>query len=506
MNTYVNIFNVLKLSYVSPIFLSLFPFIFEGYTDPSVMKYYNLKHRDEGIKFYCLENAFDSCGQQNYQCNNNGLLLAYNYSGFQSNITLSYQTTTKDVYFAPYFYMNVMTNEWLWPYSMNPQKVSYAQSILSQLSTIANVIKIRNPIFALYPGYNSNDQDYSKHIHAENRIFNGMPYLFNTAEDTLNTGRKDIKSTLNIEKYRGNTTIMHIPQNSLITVQGSTAKNQYPMFLWSGYENYSYIYLGALNGINFNTQDYLYLFSKQTAIAFRLSQNSLTIDTNKKLSLNIPLNDEYCYYKSTSCERSGLLKILNITIRHFVDDYNTWENLRSLSNPKDDYGMPYIVPIGMVLLENLVGFRLFIGTPNNYGNELWGGFEFNQITGSVEVETASVTQNTFVDYDPITGRAIRSALRQQLLIRVTSSPLFMSIATGQRICSPPSKLYSGSTGYGCWVYIPLLWYEDARVVNTEEFYRLNDHFYTRMSKLFFYLYNLFMLKQAALMISHILRL
>ena len=51
------------------------------------------------------------------------------------------------------------------------------------------------------------------------------------------------------------------------------------------------------------------------------------------------------------------------------------------------------------------------GTPHQYGNEIWGGIEFSHITGTVD---AKESQRTYVDYDPVTGRAIRSALRQQV--------------------------------------------------------------------------------------------
>lgn len=43
----------------------------------------------------------------------------------------------------------------------------------------------------------------------------------------------------------------------------------------------------------------------------------------------------------------------------------------------------------------------------------------------------------------------------------------------------PTKSYSQGTGYGCFCYAPLLWYEEGRVVNTDEFYRTFDHFYRR---------------------------
>lgn len=70
-------------------------------------------------------------------------------------------------------------------------------------------------------------------------------------------------------------------------------------------------------------------------------------------------------------------------------------------------------------------------------------------------------------------------LPYQLNVRVETGPLFMSAFTGQGLCVPPNKVYSASSGYGCFAYIPMLWTEDGRVVNTEEFFRLNDNFYTR---------------------------
>ena len=129
-------------------------------------------------------------------------------------------------------------------------------------------------------------------------------------------------------------------------------------------------------------------------------------------------------------------------------------------------------------------------------------------------------------------------------------PLLVSLSTAQLQCVPPSKIYLDTpdpepTGYGCWAFIPLVWFEgnpscpclviytlwlalsdllwvveqsnppdhcffiyilviisinalylstflhicyhvlwstDARVVNTETFYRLDDHFYTRVDR------------------------
>ena len=58
----------------------------------------------------------------------------------------------------------------------------------------------------------------------------------------------------------------------------------------------------------------------------------------------------------------------------------------------------------------------------------------------------------------------------------------MAAFTGQGLCVPPNKAYSASSGYGCFSYIPLLWVEDGRVVDTAEFNQLNEDFYTRPSE------------------------
>jgi hypothetical protein len=38
---------------------------------------------------------------------------------------------------------------------------------------------------------------------------------------------------------------------------------------------------------------------------------------------------------------------------------------------------------------------------------------------------------SFIDYEPVTGRGLRNALRQELNMRVETGPLFMSAFTGQ---------------------------------------------------------------------------
>ena len=48
-----------------------------------------------------------------------------------------------------------------------------------------------------------------------------------------------------------------------------------------------------------------------------------------------------------------------------------------------------------------------------YGNKEWGGIEFNLVTGT---SPAKETHRTYADYDPVTGRALRNAIRQQVAL------------------------------------------------------------------------------------------
>jgi hypothetical protein len=48
--------------------------LFEGYTDPSVLKYTNLNHKLDNIQFECIDNPHDQCGVPNYHCSNAGMV------------------------------------------------------------------------------------------------------------------------------------------------------------------------------------------------------------------------------------------------------------------------------------------------------------------------------------------------------------------------------------------------------------------------------------------------
>jgi hypothetical protein len=138
--------------------------------------------------------------------------------------------------------------------------------------------------------------------------------------------------------------------------------------------------------------------------------------------------------------------------------------------------MPYLMPIGLVSLEKHAGFPMFISTVLNYGNKEWGGAEFMDVVSEIPIKDVLFT---FMDYDPVTGSVLRQAVRSQLNIRVERGPLIVNLAGSQDRCVAPTKNYLSGQAYGCYAYIPLLFYEDAKVIATTEFFDLTDHYYLR---------------------------
>jgi hypothetical protein len=128
------------------------------------------------------------------------------------------------------------------------------------------------------------------------------------------------------------------------------------------------------------------------------------------------------------------------------------------------------------------------GTPHSYGNEVWGGIEYSFVTGTTRRPEG---QRTYTDYDPVTGRSIRAAVRQQINIRIEAGPMFPAAFSSQDRCLVPTKGFAFGTGYGCFAYVPIFWFDDARTIDTVTMFRFFDHYYTRPGSR---LYHVFMMK------------
>lgn len=60
--------------------------------------------------------------------------------------------------------------------------------------------------------------------------------------------------------------------------------------------------------------------------------------------------------------------------------------------------------------------------------------------------------------------------------------MFPNIFSSGKRCIAPTKTFASASGYGCWAYIPLIWYEDTRLVDSKSFFQLYYHYYTRPNR------------------------
>ena len=174
----------------------------------------------------------------------------------------------------------------------------------------------------------------------------------------------------------------------------------------SGLKSYPYLYQWSYKGTGYTTLSHPSVFNEEYLLRLEYSQSQLL-----KNAEQVVFNPAILYPAQTP----GIdAEVQNIVLRRFTEDSSSWEELNaSISGfPKDSYGMPYKVPIGMAPIQHLTQFPLFVGTPNNYGNEIWGGIEFDGVVDGVQPNV--LYYRSFVDMDTVSGRAFRKADRKQV--------------------------------------------------------------------------------------------
>ncbi len=450
--------------------------LFEGFTEPSVLRYLNMRYESESVSFSCVENSVGECDKEILRCNEAGVYV--NLPGGESKI-LGYAMNRKDEYFSPYIKIVRGTNEILYDSHINETVQARAAEVAS--TDPDSIITIRNPFWAAYPAWDSTDVEFQKFHQCQKRTYFGMPHLFTSCRDVLNTGRTDLVEARNQIEFFGNDTLYYFDSRSSVDrisgetlhFEGSMNVNgsrymQHPMSLWNGFQTYNYTYQGRVTGAEYEGLDGPRVFFKEHSVSLKLNQEMFIYDWQKNILLAMPITDDFDIRNFTR-EKA-------VPVRRFQEWSESWAPLVGLGRPFDSYGMEYIIPSDMASLQTLAGFPLFVGTPHAYGNELWGGTEYGHVQGYAP----SVSEHrTFVDYDPITGRNIRQAIRQQVNLRVEKGPLYPNVFSSQDRCIAPTKAFSANTGYGCFAYVPLLWIDDSRVMSNNEFYRIHNHYYMR---------------------------
>lgn len=106
-----------------------------------------------------------------------------------------------------------------------------------------------------------------------------------------------------------------------------------------------------------------------------------------------------------------------------------------------------------------------------------GGGEYLEVNGMSPLEDEAF--RTYIDYDPVTGKSLRTSIRQQVMMRVERGSMFPNIISSQDRCVVPTKSFHGNSGYGCFAFYPIMWFEDTRLINPEDFFQNVAHYYTR---------------------------
>eukprot|EP00602_Paraphysomonas_sp_CaronLab_P005233 CAMPEP_0185037540 /NCGR_PEP_ID=MMETSP1103-20130426/32098_1 /TAXON_ID=36769 /ORGANISM="Paraphysomonas bandaiensis, Strain Caron Lab Isolate" /LENGTH=1227 /DNA_ID=CAMNT_0027575557 /DNA_START=401 /DNA_END=4084 /DNA_ORIENTATION=- len=430
--------------------------LFEGYADASVNKYLSVKHKADNISFECVENPYDECGIQNFHCNKAGIQLTLP----NDTIILNYGGIPFEKFFVERFF--IYQGRFIWPYDKNDTVASAGQEIVATHRD--EVFTMINPYFTLYPAWDADDYEFTKFYQCQGRFLYGSPGFYPSCIDTVNSGKKDINEIMNLIEYRGNDTMYYFDTG--MVVNGSTSMQLRP-FLWDGFQDYPYSYRGTVEGPDFDTLTGAAIFNRVHSFRLILGQ-SLLEPWDRFQTITSPFRSAY----EENATSPGV-----IIGRRYLEEPYSWNILGTLGTPKDSYGMPYEIPTGMASLARLAGFPVYIGTPHNYGNYDWGGFEYLHVTGLDITEQRA--HRSFLDYDPITGKILRMAQRQMYNIRVERTSLHTILFSSQGRCISPTKTFTASTGYGCFGYIPLFWTEESRTMTDEEFRRLQTHFYSR---------------------------
>jgi hypothetical protein len=320
----------------------------------------------------------------------------FNISTATDRFEVKYGVTPVDKYFAPIL-ETTSNGTFIWRFSMDEAVRNASMAVAQSESTLS----ILNPIWTSYPAWHAGNDEFQKFIQCGMRYYSGMPGQYSSCEDVHYTGTDDVTLAMRLEKFRGNGTLNFVENEIPVTGQ---AYSQFRPYLWGGFFSYPYTYDSKTAGPEYYAMENPIMFDKEHGLPLKLSQSR--VDFSEQLQvISLPFRTSYA---SPPPESS-----MTIFARRFSQDIDTWTPLREVGNPKDPYGMPYKIPIGMISVEKFANFPVFIGTPHHYGNEYFGGLEFQHVSGANPDERE---QMTFVDYDPVTGKVMRQAIRQQVIV------------------------------------------------------------------------------------------
>jgi len=232
-----------------------------------------------------------------------------------------------------------------------------------------------------------------------------------------------------------------------------------------GFDYYQFSYKGRNGGDFYLSNESFSVLIGEQMLLFELDRTEEPKETTKRPT-HLVFPTKFSFYDNNTAEETY------VSLIRYEVGQEDWDSngMRSYQSEFDFYGMPYDMPLGMSSTRAASGFPTVVSTPHHYGNAEWGGTEFIQFKGLAPNER----QHKFhIDVEPITGQVMRVAKRLQYNLRIERGPLMDRIISSQDRCLVPTKLFK-ENGFGCFIYMPLMWEDDNTVFEVEATKRFKD--------------------------------
>lgn len=347
--------------------------------------------------------------------------------------------------------------------------------------------EINNPAYSTHAGQLWNNESFHKERNCEHRILGGPKGRFQNCEVQAHTGRHDLSSVGHTTSWYGNATLDAAPPSTrefdpatgasrhTADVAGSQGEQFTPQ-LFDGFKSLSLPYVDS--DPEESTMGLKFLGNKSETLLLGDQLLVMHLEREKQYRVRWP----YPLLNGSAREFSFRANRYQESEQDWLDASN-----RTGSTLRDQKGMPYKTPIGMASIESVAGVPAFMSTVRFYGNRLWGNSQESQkVTGDFAYTESTATDadgnryapsqyKFFLDVEPVTGRTVRKALRLQLNYRVEANALFPYIMSDESSlgCTAPSTVFLESSGYGCFVFHPFMWVEEAMILDYTESSRLN---------------------------------
>ncbi|CAM9656283.1 unnamed protein product [Ascophyllum nodosum] len=311
---------------------------------------------------------------------------------------------------------------------------------------------IENPVFAVHPGGNWDNETFQKTADCDKRTLQGDANLWNSCNTTVHTGAFDPGKIGSTILYHGNDSLLAADgTESRLEIYGTDGTQDTPR-QWEGFGEYKLMYRLRNTGLERFGNDSVVILKGQYLLQLHMARDS---------------SDAALQYPTRYLAGENVTLEIDIRLNRYITQAQGWLDARKRvgNNVLRDFnGMNYLVPMGMVSTQLLTGYGTFISDPHFLTNHLLDQQAAEQMNYIAPDETL---HQSFVDVEPVSGKVLRRAIRLQLLFRVERSafsPNLMSSESSSIVCRSPTK-DTFADGPGCFMYVPILWFEDQRVMD-----------------------------------------